>query len=246
MEEAQRLGVGFFLQGGVGPEDWDRQEALVKLYPGRLGLCFGLHPYWVAAHDEDECEQALDLLAQRLHRAMALGEAGLDFRPHIMKESRERQLDIFAAQIELAEATQKPLVLHLVQAHEEALRALDMWGVPPAGGFVHSFNSSAAKARDFLNRGLYLSIGGPVSRRENEKLHQAVRECPLERLLLETDSPDQPPPEYQGTLNPPSSLWSVAKSVAALKGMSPTEVLEIASANFRRLFQGDEGASKSK
>lgn len=235
--EATKLGIGFFLQGGIGPEDWVAQEALKKRYPDRIGLCFGLHPYWVAAHDEDLCGIAIDGLASKLSGAMALGEAGLDFRPHIMKDSRERQIDVFEQQLELAEVSQLPLVLHLVQCHDEAFHIFNVWGVPARGGMVHSFNASASVGLDYIRRGLLLSVGGPVVRPENHKLHQAVRQMPLESLLIETDSPDQPPPAYKGQRNPPASLWDVAKAIAEIRGMTPNEILDITASNFRRLFR---------
>lgn len=237
LAEAMKLGIGFFLQGGVGPEDWAAQEQLKKKYPDQIGLCFGLHPYWVAEHDDEICDIAIDSLAHVLPNAMALGEAGLDFRPHIMKDSRERQIGLFQQQLELAEVTQLPLVLHLVQAHEDAFNIFNVWGVPTAGGLVHSFNASAHVAHEYIRRGLLLSVGGPVVRPDNHKLHQAVKQMPLEYLLIETDSPDQPPPAYKGERNPPSSLWEVAKAVAAIRGMTPNEILDITASNFRRLFK---------
>ncbi|WP_413568146.1 TatD family hydrolase [Bdellovibrio sp. HCB117] len=236
IEEARGRGLHFFMQGGVGPEDWAKQQELKKRHPAHIGLCFGLHPYWVAAHDDEECEEALNLLASALPQALAIGEMGLDFRPHIMKDSRERQLDVFAQQIELAHFSQKPMVLHLVQAHEESLKILDLYGVPKQKGMVHSFNGSGAKAQDFLNRGLYLSIGGPVCRPDNKKLHQAVKEMPLEYLLIESDSPDQPPPAYKDGLNPPESIWEVARTIGELKSLDPLEILDITTGNFHRLI----------
>ncbi len=237
MVEAVKLGVGFFLQGGVGPDDWAAQQVLQKRYPGKIGLCFGLHPYWVADHDEDLCEIALDGLAHLLPQAMAIGEVGLDFRPHIMKDSQELQIRCFEQQLELAEMSRLPVVFHIVQAHDEALRIFDIWGLPPALGMIHSFNGSAAKADDFIRRGFALSVGGPVVRPDNEKLLQAVRQMPLEYLLIETDSPDQPPPAYKGQMNPPASLWDVAKAIAELRGMTPVEILDITASNFRRIFK---------
>ncbi|MBX2986889.1 MAG: TatD family hydrolase [Bdellovibrionaceae bacterium] len=237
LAEAVKSGIGFFLQGGIGPEDWEAQEKLRARHPGRIGLCFGLHPYFVAAHDEEVLEIALDALAVKLPRAMALGETGLDFRPHIMKDSRDKQITFFQQQLELATAVELPVVLHLVQAHEEALQIMDLWGLPKAGGLVHSFNGSWHKAQDFLSRSLFLSVGGPVARPDNGKLHQAVRQMPLEFLLIETDSPDQPPPAFQGGKNPPSALWHVARAIADLRGVTPGEILDITASNFRRLFQ---------
>jgi TatD DNase family protein len=241
IEEAQARGIHFFMQGGVDPADWERQRALKSRHPHAIGLCFGLHPYFVAANEDEACEAALDLLAPQLVETLGIGEMGLDFRPHIMKDSQERQIHVFEQQIELAHTCQKPMVLHLVQAHETALRVLDLWGIPKSKGLVHSFNSSAAKVEDFINRGLYLSVGGPVCRPDNQKLRQAVKEIPLEYLLVESDSPDQPPPRYKGENNPPESIWEVARTIAEIKGLDPMEILDITTQNFVRLFGGTAG-----
>lgn len=245
IEEARAKGLHFFMQGGVGPEDWKLQQELQARYPTHIGLCFGLHPYWVIEHDEDECETALDLLAAQLGNALAIGEMGLDFRPHIEKDSRDKQYHIFEQQIELAHVSAKPMVLHLVQAHEEALRIFDIYGLPPQKGLVHSFNGSWGKAQDFLKKGLFLSIGGPVCRPENKKLHQAVKEMPLEFLLIESDCPDQAPPAFKGQLNPPDSIWEVARTIGELKSLDPIEILDITTANFGRLFNGYSDQLKS-
>ncbi len=237
ISEARSLGIHFFMQAGVGPDDWQRQRDLKSRYPQSIGLCFGVHPYWVASHDEDDCEQALDILAPQLVDSMGIGEMGLDFRPHIMKDSQSRQLSVFESQLELAHATQKPMVLHIVQAHNEALRFFDIWGMPAQKGMVHSFNGSSHKALELVKRGLLLSIGGPVCRPDNVKLHQAVKEIPLEMLLIESDSPDQAPPRFENQLNPPASIWDVARTIATIKSLDPVEILDISSANFRRLFQ---------
>lgn len=236
IEEARARGIHFFMQGGVGPEDWEKQKVLHAKYPTHIGLCFGLHPYWVADHDEEECEDALNLLARMLPSAMGLGEVGLDFRPNIMKDSQERQIGVFEDQLELAHISNRPVVLHIVQAHEQSLMVMDLFGLPQEKGMVHSFNGSAHKAQDFLNRGLFLSIGGPVCRPDNQKLHQAVKEIPLEFLLIESDSPDQGPPAYKGRLNPPESIWEVAKTIGELKSLDPLEILDITTGNFHRLF----------
>lgn len=234
--QARAQGLHFFMQGGVGPEDWERQRLLKAKHPTQIGLCFGLHPYWIIEHEDEECEAALDLLASQLPDSLGLGETGLDFRPHVMKDSRERQITFFEQQLELAEMAAKPLVLHIVQAHQESLKIMEIWGLPQQRGMVHSFNGSWGKAQDFLKRGLFLSIGGPACRPDNTKLHQAIKEMPLEFLLIESDSPDQPPPAFQGALNPPESIWEVARTIAQLKSLDPMEILDITTGNFKRLF----------
>lgn len=240
LDEAQGRGLSYFVQGGMGPEDWNRQEHLAKKFKNQIGLCFGLHPYWISDQSQEACELAMDLLALRIAEAQLLGETGLDFRPKILRgdgQVQERQISFFEMQLELASTAAKPVVLHVVQAHEEALRVLDLWGVPSRKGFVHSFNGSAKKAEDFLNRGLLISVGGPLVRPDNQKLKQAVEVIPLECLLLETDSPDQPPPNYSGKLNPLISLFEVAEEVARIKGLSWREVLDISRENLKNLLR---------
>ncbi len=250
VEECRSQGLKYFIQGGVGPEDWEKQIALTKTYPSQIGLCFGLHPYWVASHTQEECEEALDELSRKLSQAIAIGEIGLDFRPKFLGESQnlisqeqEKQISLFELQLELAETVKKPIVLHIVQAHEESLRILDVWGVPTAGGYVHSFNGSWERAKDFLDRGLLISVGGPLLRPNNEKLKQAVKSISLEKLLIETDCPDQPGPKYQGKLNPLISLFDVANEVGRIKGLSPEEILDNSRENLKRLFQLKENSN---
>lgn len=243
LAEAKALGLGLHVQGGVGPEDWALQKRLAEQYPEILPV-YGLHPYWVSDHNEAECTSALDTLARSLGGAVALGETGLDFRPHIVKESKDLQLSCFEAQLELAEFAHLPVVLHLVRAFDEALRVFDLWGVPPRGGMVHSFNATVKEAEAYLKLGFYISVGGPAARASNHRLHQALKEIPLERLLLETDSPDQPPdPSVNGAslgfndeLNRPATIFQVAEAVAKIHRLSPSEVLDIASQNCRKLL----------
>jgi TatD DNase family protein len=233
VESAQKLGISTFIQGGIDPQDWEKQLLLQKQYEGFV-CCFGLHPYFVAANSEDVCEAALDILSKMLPQAKALGELGLDFRPQICQGSEIRQIDFMEKQLELAQASQKPIVLHLVKAHEEGLRVLQLCASTPIRGMVHSFNGNLSKAEDFLNLGLSLSIGGPLCRPGNRSLQKAVKEIPLDKLLLETDSPDQPPP---GRLsNEPSTLMQVAETLAQIKALPINEVLDRTSANARKLF----------
>lgn len=232
--EAQRRGIGTFLQGGVGPEDWARQRELAARHPGVLPV-FGLHPYWISDHPEEECEAALDRLARELPGAAALGETGLDFRPKIMKDSRERQLAFFQAQLELARFAGKPVVLHLVRAFEESLQFLDLYG-EGVRGLVHAFTGSAVQARAYVDRGFLVSIGGPVCRPDLIRLHQAVRSVPIESILLETDSPDQPPPGIEPGANRPATVLQVAAEIARLKGMDRDQVLDKTRENLGKLL----------
>jgi TatD DNase family protein len=236
LNECTGKNIDFFLLGGVDPGEWDRQIELKKKFPENFGLCFGLHPYFVSDHGFEECEFALDELADMLTPAMALGEAGLDFRPHIMKDSQTRQIEFFENQIELAKAFQKPMVLHIVQAHEKALQIFHLWDAPERGGFLHAFNGSYETAKNFIDKGFLISVGGAVTFEKNRKLQDCVKKLPMEYLLLETDSPDQAPEGWQGPNNP-TSLYTVAEKVGLIRNISAFDVLEVSSSNFKRLFR---------
>lgn len=222
--------------GGIGPEDWSEQEVLKSLYPEKVELCFGVHPEWLAQKDleieeplkfQDCVDQALDQLSQQIHKVCALGEMGLDFRPKILRQLETLQRDVFLQQLELAEFSAKPVVLHLVQCHQEVMAIFSNWGGPKHGGLVHGFNGSAKKAEDFLKHGLYLSIGGSLVYKDNPQLRQAVLEIPIDRMLLETDT-------VSGEVS--VNLYSVAEQVGMIKKMSPEEVLNQTGQNFYNLL----------
>ncbi len=236
LDPCRTRGLDFFLQGGINPAEWQRQLQLKKLFPEIFSLCFGLHPYFVSDHTPDECEAALDELALLLPQAQALGETGLDFRPHIMKEAEGLQIEMFENQLQLAKVFKKPVVLHIVQAHEKALQILDIWGVPEQKGFVHAFNGSYETAACYTSLGFLISVGGALTHEKNKKLQDAVKKIPLEFLLLESDSPDQAPAGWEG-LNSSLSVFSVAEKIAELRGIAAVQVLEAAAFNFKTLFK---------
>ena len=167
---------------------------------------------------------------------MALGEAGLDFRPHIMKDSESRQIEFFENQIELAKAFEKPMVLHIVQAHEKAQQIFHLWDPPERGGFVHAFSGSYETAKTYIDKGFLISVGGAVTFEKNHKLQDCIKKLPLEYLLLESDSPDQAPEGWSG-LNQSTSLYSVAEKIGLIRNISAFDVLEVNTSNFKRLFR---------
>ncbi len=246
LKKAEDMKITQFLLGGVDPADWKLQIELQKMYPEKFYLCFGLHPYFVSKTLAYDCEAALDELAQYLgsseHSPLALGETGLDFRDKILEsgelskdEAISHQIDFFENQIQLAKAYKKPLVLHIVQAHEKALQVFDLWGAPAKGGLVHAFNGSFEIATKYIDLGMFISIGGAVTYEKNQKLRKTMAQIPLDALLLESDMPDQAPQGWQGP-NDSSSLWQIAKVIGELRNLEPESVMEISTRNFKKLF----------
>lgn len=233
LSRSQKLGVTRWIQGGVDPSDWDRQEHLASRLPNQIIPCFGLHPWWVAQNTDLEIEKALEELEKRAEKAVGLGEMGLDF--HFFPDSAPRQIKAFQRQLQLSLHLQKPIVLHIVKAHEIALNLLKQTGIPQCGGLVHSFSGGPEMAHRYVDLGLTLSISGVIARKGFESLKRAVLSIPTESLVVETDSPDQAPDPHQ-KLNEPSHLVQIAEVIATLKGKKVSEVLESSTKNLEKVF----------
>jgi TatD DNase family protein len=193
----------------------------------------------VAKAGVEECEAALELLEQKRPQALALGECGLDFRTvHLGQEpesAKAKQRLFFERQLEMAKRARKVPILHVVRAHSEALNCLV--DRTERGYLLHSFHAEIETSRRHLDRGAYLSVSGSLLRKGAHRLEDSIRNAPMERILLESDAPDQHPDPTLGAVNEPTTILLVAKRIAELKKSSEEKVLEQARDNFRELFR---------
>jgi TatD DNase family protein len=233
-------GVQAWVQGGVSPDDWSRQIQLRKQYGKAVIMSFGLHPLWVAQQSRAEIEMALSLLEGQISAAAALGELGLDFRrKDDSAETRLLQQYAFERQLEIAKNAAKPLILHVVHAHAEAIRCLKKWSPFPHGGMVHLFSGSLETARIYLKMGFYISVGGSITRKGFQKLKRAIHSLPRDRILLETDAPDQMPLLPAMPLNPlnePAQLVQIAGVLANMLQVDRDELLFRSTSHLKKLF----------
>jgi TatD DNase family protein len=219
MARSAEKGITKFVQGGVGPEDWKKQKALKAKFPQEIITCFGLHPYWVSSHTHGECSEAILDLEEILGQTDFMGELGLDFREKIVGDKKNQQVFFFEKQLDLLKTYEKIAVFHFVRCHNESVEILKKTSFP-RGGLVHAFNSNYEIAKKYLDLGLMISVGGPLLRENNHALQEAVKKIPLDKLLLESDSPDQPPPSRGENHNEPWTVLEVAAKVAELRGIS--------------------------
>ncbi len=190
----------------------------------------GAHPHEAADHAELLPEQ-LTRLADH-PKVVGIGETGLDF--HYDLSRRDIQERVFRAHIAASRATGLPLVIHAREADSEIARILEDERPPP--GVLHCFSSGRGLAEAALALGFYISISGIVTFKNAEDLRAIVRDLPLDRLLVETDSPYLAPVPYRGKRNEPSYVATTAAAVATLKGLAPEALARATSANFFRLF----------
>ena len=201
---------------------------LAEKHPHVFAAC-GFHPHEAKAFSPQAQEALEGLLSQG---AVAVGEIGLDYYRNL--SPREAQLSAFRAQLRLARRLDLPVILHYREAGEDFFQVLAEEG--PVRGVWHAFSGDAALARRALALGLHLGIGGPITYRKNEAARQAIKEVPLDRLLIETDAPFLPPEPFRGKRNDPLKVRLVALRLAEVLGLSPEELAEITFENACRLF----------
>jgi TatD DNase family protein len=205
---AAAAGVDRLICVGTDRATTDEAVAVAAGHPGVVWATAGCHPH-EARYGWDWVEAAL-----RLPAVVAVGEAGLDF--HYDFSPRPEQRAAFAAQIELANRLDLPLVVHTREAWDETFALLDTGGMPRRTVF-HCFTGGPPEAEACLQRGAHLSFSGIVSFRNAADVQAAAAACPLDRMLVETDSPYLAPVPHRGRPNQPAWVADVGRAVAALR-----------------------------
>ena len=168
-------------------------------------------------------------------KVIAIGEIGLDY--YYSAENKAAQQAVFASQIDVANQLNKPVIIHTRQAREDTIRLLRDNQAEKCGGVLHCFTENYEMAKQALDLGFYISISGIITFKNAEELRDVVRKLPLDRLLVETDSPYLAPVPYRGKQNQPAYTREVCEYVAALKGVSAEEMAQITTQNFESLFK---------
>lgn len=169
------------------------------------------------------------------HDAVAIGESGLDY--HYDHVSREQQHERFARHLQAATQLGLPIVVHTREAREDTLELIRRYTDPEIGGVLHCFTEDLDMARAAVAHGFYISLSGIVTFRNAESLRELARIIPLDRLLIETDSPYLAPVPHRGKPNQPAWVVEVAECIAQQRGISLEEVGMQTTANFHQLFR---------
>ncbi len=193
----------------------------------------GVHPDEQVDDHEPTVEELLGLAAHP--KVVAIGETGLDY--FRLKEPLDWQRERFRIHIRAAKACAKPLVIHTRNAHADTLRLMREEGASEPGGVMHCFTETQAVADAAMDMNFYISFSGIVTFKSAKELKEVARYVPLNRMLIETDSPYLAPMPYRGKMNQPGYVKHVAEHIAELRGISVEEVAEATTANFFSLFK---------
>ena len=238
---------------GVFPDQWQTAAQLCEQYAG-LMYAAGVHPHWIERQEwlqRDATgsftvatqEKLITLMIAEVQQAqlngssacVAVGECGLD---KLIGTPIEQQQQLLSLHIDVANQLHKPLIVHCVRAHNEMIALLKK-NKPNAGGVVHAFSGSYEIAREYVDLGFYLGVGGTITYERAQKTRAAVAQIPLDFLLLETDAPDMPLQGKQGQRNSPEYLPLIAQTLADLRSVSVAKVALATTTNATRLFRLD-------
>ena len=216
---------------------WDKasSELAIKLaeqYPF-IYACVGFHPENLEGVDEKTLYEVLNLSSHP--KVVGIGEIGLDYHWEKDPQQRDIQKELFIKQIEYANKVGLPISIHSREAFQDTLEILKNHK-PLHSVVMHCCSGSVENINDIINLGLYIGLDGPVTFRNAKTPKEVATEVPLERLVLETDSPYLSPHPLRGTVNEPSNLILIADEIAALRDMSKKHLLEVVYDNSCKLF----------
>lgn len=223
--------VSHALVVSVNMPNWPRLLELVKPHDA-LFASVGVHPDYEDA--EEPTVQGLAERAQSSPKVVAIGETGLDY--FRLSEPLDWQRERFRVHIRAARQVGLPLIVHTREAREDTLRIMREEGAAECGGVLHCFTESWEMAQAAIDMNFYISLSGIVTFKKATELQSVAAKVPLERLLIETDSPYLAPVPHRGKTNDPSKVIHVAEKIAELRGMTVADVAHHTTENFFRLF----------
>lgn len=234
LDEAKSVGVDRIVQVGYSAEQSEWCAALADLYPGRVLAAVALHPNEAPVVEDLAADMAIIERLAELPRVRAIGETGLDYF-RTPPELRGVQQESFKWHIELAKKTNKALVIHDRDSHDDVLSVLLEVGAPEKTVF-HCFSGDVEMAKTCIERGYILSFAGTMTFKNAPALREAVKLVPHSQLLVETDSPFLAPTPHRGMQNTPAQIPTIIRAMAAERGEDLAELCNALSVNTERVF----------
>lgn len=222
-------GVKYIVNQSVDIKTSNFSISLAEKFP-YVYAAVGIHP-----EDVDKSENVDEIKRLASHeKVVAIGEIGLDY--HYTKLNKDIQLDYFKKQLILANEANLPVVIHDRDAHGDTLDTLKSIKVKK-GGVLHCFSGSVEMAKELIKLGYYLGFDGPITFKNAQTSIDVIKYAPIDRILVETDSPYLTPEPFRGKRNNSMYLEYVINKIAEIKGLEPNEIGEITMNNAKKLFK---------
>ncbi len=226
--------VNILINTSSSIEEAKRSLDLTKKYPSKIYTTAGIHPHNASMADNQLKSNLLEIIKNK--SVVAIGECGLDYFRNF--SPKEKQLSVFKTHLEVAKETGLPLFLHQRDAHEDFINCLNDMLHEPMHGVAHCFTGNVDQMKAYLDMGLYIGITGWIcDERRNDELIQAVKQLPLDRVLIETDSPYLIPRSIKiSRRNEPMHLPVIAEKLAKEMGIEPSKLVTNTVSNSMKLF----------
>ncbi len=224
--------VGLILNPGCDVDTSRKAVGYAQKYPF-VYAAVGIHPENIDENWNNDLA-VIKELAQSEPKVRAIGEIGLDYYWEKDERARARQQVVFARQMEMARELGKPVIVHDRDAHGDCMEITRRY--PGVTGVYHCYAGSVEMARELLKLGYYLSFTGVITFKSARRAIEVIREVPIDRLMVETDSPYMAPEPYRGRRNSSLYVHRMAETIAEIKGMDAVEVERITTENGKRLF----------
>ncbi|MFN8673284.1 MAG: TatD family hydrolase [Candidatus Sericytochromatia bacterium] len=234
IEKIFSLGVEKILIPAVDKETIESSLALSEKYPNNIFSSVGYHPQDAIKWEENSLD-FLKSYAKNNNAVKAIGEIGLDY--YWDTTPKEKQHEVFKIQIELAKELNLPLIIHTRDSLEDTIELLEENEANKVGGVFHCFSGDLAFAERCLRLGFYISFAGNITFKNANNLREVAKNIPLDKILIETDSPYLTPMPDRGKRNDPSYVIKVANQIAELKGLTVEEVAKQTFINAEKLFK---------
>lgn len=232
LNSLQTAGVSHVVNVGASVRGVADTIGLAGKYPF-IYAAVGIHPDEVGDLDEERLEWLRQLCSQP--KVVAVGEIGLDY--YWDKESHKRQQKWFVRQLELAKEVNLPVIIHSREAAKDTLDIMKAEHSGSTGGVIHCFSGSREFAREYLNRGYYIGIGGVLTFKNARVLKEVMEYAPMDRILVETDCPYLAPAPSRGKRNSSLLIPCILEEMANIKGISKAEAERITWENAMRMYQ---------
>ena len=232
LESMKDNGIGTVVNIAATTRSCKTTLELAEKYPFVYGT-LGVHPSDCGDMTDADLAWIRDHAAHE--KIVAIGEIGLDY--YWDNVERDVQKQWFLKQLDVAKETGLPVVIHSREAAQDTLEIIKSEHNGTTGGVIHCFSYGVEMAREYLNMGYYIGVGGVLTFKNGKKLKEVVEYAPMDRLVLETDSPYLAPVPYRGKRNSSLYLPHVVEAMAEIKGMTPEEVIRATTENAKRLYR---------
>ena len=224
--------ISFLINVGTNIETSNMSVSLAEEFDF-IYATIGIHPHYVDKCDFNTINNIINLCKNK--KVVAIGEVGLDY--YYDTVPKDIQKIWFIKQINLAKDLNFPIIVHNRDAHEDTINIIKYENAKKVGGILHCFSGSIEMAKIILENNFYISIAGPVTFKNANKLVEVVKYVPLDRLLIETDCPYLTPEPFRGKRNDSSKIKYIAQKIAEIKGMTFEEIANITLNNAKNIFK---------